>query len=276
MPIDWFTVAAQAVNFVILVALLTRFLYQPLRRVVGEREAKVAALLDDAARRAAEADARAQRLDAAERELGNRRRQALDDLAEEVGREREALLEAARAEVGRREREWHGSLERRQAEILDRVARTAVSHLAEALRAALADIADTELEERAVAAFLARFDALGGDELEAIGAAVRRSGATVRSARELAAPLRATLRERLEGRWGHDLTLHFEVEPRLLCGLALEADGRRLTWNAEQYVLDLEEELRRHLDEGDDVEAARRPAATAGAEAPTAEAIHAE
>lgn len=270
MPIDGFTVAAQVVNFVILVALLTRFLYRPLRRVVAEREAKVAGLLEDAAQRAADADERAARLDAAERELGVRRRKALDELAEEIERTRGALIDSAREEVARREREWHASLERRRVEILDRVARTAVSHLAEALRSALADLADTELEERAVAAFLARFDALEDAEIAAIGRASLRSGATVCSARALSAPLRETLRQRLEDRFGAALELRFEVDERLLCGLDLQADGRRLAWNAEQYVLDLEEELRRHL--ADDVDdRSLRPSNPAEAPAEIAE-----
>src|ERR1700678_4797195 len=43
MPIDWFTVVAQAVNFLILVWLLKRFLYQPILRAIDARERGIAA-----------------------------------------------------------------------------------------------------------------------------------------------------------------------------------------------------------------------------------------
>ena len=43
MPIDWFTVTAQALNFVVLVWLLKRFLYGPILRAVDAREQRVAA-----------------------------------------------------------------------------------------------------------------------------------------------------------------------------------------------------------------------------------------
>ena len=43
MLIDWFTVVAQIVNFLILVALLKRFLYGPLIRAIDARENGIAA-----------------------------------------------------------------------------------------------------------------------------------------------------------------------------------------------------------------------------------------
>jgi F-type H+-transporting ATPase subunit b len=48
MLIDWFTVGAQALNFIILVWLLKRFLYKPILDAVDAREQRVAAELADA------------------------------------------------------------------------------------------------------------------------------------------------------------------------------------------------------------------------------------
>ena len=48
MLIDWFTVAAQGVNFVILVWLLKHFLYKPILGAIDAREKHIAAELADA------------------------------------------------------------------------------------------------------------------------------------------------------------------------------------------------------------------------------------
>lgn len=48
MLIDWFTVIAQVVNFLILVWLLKRFLYQPILNAIDAREQRVATELADA------------------------------------------------------------------------------------------------------------------------------------------------------------------------------------------------------------------------------------
>ena len=55
MLIDWFTVGAQVLNFVVLVWLMKRFLYRPILDAIDAREKRVAAELADADARRAEA-----------------------------------------------------------------------------------------------------------------------------------------------------------------------------------------------------------------------------
>ena len=55
MLIDWFTVVAQAINFLILVWLLKRFLYKPILHAIDEREKGIAAQLAEAEAKKAEA-----------------------------------------------------------------------------------------------------------------------------------------------------------------------------------------------------------------------------
>ena len=69
MLIDWFTVGAQALNFIILVWLLKRFLYKPILNAVDAREKRIAAELADADAKKAEAQKRARRVPTEERDL---------------------------------------------------------------------------------------------------------------------------------------------------------------------------------------------------------------
>ena len=55
MGIDWFTFFAQIINFLILVWLLKRFLYQPILHAIDAREKRIAAELADADAKKAEA-----------------------------------------------------------------------------------------------------------------------------------------------------------------------------------------------------------------------------
>ena len=55
MLIDWFTVSAQVVNFLILVWLMKRFLYKPIIDAIDARETRVAKELADADARMADA-----------------------------------------------------------------------------------------------------------------------------------------------------------------------------------------------------------------------------
>src|SRR5580693_691003 len=55
MLIDWFTVGAQAGNFLILVWLLKRFLYKPVLAAIDEREKRITVELRNADQKKAEA-----------------------------------------------------------------------------------------------------------------------------------------------------------------------------------------------------------------------------
>ena len=55
MLIDWFTVGAQVLNFLILVWLMKRFLYKPILNAIDVREKRIAAELADADMKKAEA-----------------------------------------------------------------------------------------------------------------------------------------------------------------------------------------------------------------------------
>jgi len=50
MLIDWFTVGAQALNFIVLVWLLKRFLYKPVLSAIDAREQRIARASADADR----------------------------------------------------------------------------------------------------------------------------------------------------------------------------------------------------------------------------------
>ena len=56
MLIDWFTVAAQIINFLILVALLKHFLYGRIINAMDQREARITSRLEEAERKKSEAE----------------------------------------------------------------------------------------------------------------------------------------------------------------------------------------------------------------------------
>ena len=84
MLIDWFTVVAQAVNFIILVWLLKHFLYKPILDAIDAREKRIEMELAAADAKKAEA--------LKERDTFLRKNEAFDE-------QRAALLSAAETEA---------------------------------------------------------------------------------------------------------------------------------------------------------------------------------
>jgi F-type H+-transporting ATPase subunit b len=96
MLIDWFTVAAQALNFLILVWLMKRFLYKPILNAIDAREKLIAKELADADAKKAEAQKEHEEFQKKNEEFDQQRAALLTKATDEAKTERERLLDDAR------------------------------------------------------------------------------------------------------------------------------------------------------------------------------------
>src|ERR1035438_9903310 len=96
MLIDWFTVCAQALNFLILVWLMKRFLYQPILDAIDGREKKVAAELADANAKRAEAQKDRDDFQHKNEEFDKQRAALMTKATDEANAEHQRLLDEAR------------------------------------------------------------------------------------------------------------------------------------------------------------------------------------
>ncbi|MGB5096847.1 MAG: hypothetical protein WBN82_02930, partial [Porticoccaceae bacterium] len=96
MLIDWFTVGAQVVNFLILVWLLKRFLYRPILDAIDAREKRIASELADAAAGMAEAVATRDDFDRKSEAFEQQRATLLKQATDAAKAERHRLMDEAR------------------------------------------------------------------------------------------------------------------------------------------------------------------------------------
>ena len=163
MLIDWFTVGAQALNFLILVWLLKRFLYKPILDAIDAREKRIAAELADAAAKKAEAEKERDEFQRKNEEFDQQRAALLSKATDEAKAERQRLLDEARkaADALRAKRQETLRTERQSLERGHRRAGPSEEVFAIA-RKALADLATTSLEERMGEVFTRRLRAMDG------------------------------------------------------------------------------------------------------------------
>lgn len=118
MQIDWWTLALQAINFLVLVWLLQRFLYKPVQAVIARRREQTESVMAEARSLRSEAEKRAAELEEERKELASARDKALEDAHAQARKEHEAILQRARAEAERitDEARERIAIERRDAE----------------------------------------------------------------------------------------------------------------------------------------------------------------
>ena len=94
MLINWFTVLAQIVNFLILIYLLKRFLFKPILRAMAEREKKMVEALNRAEQAEQKAQARALELEKEKTALAQDREGLMLEARDQVAQWREDTLKA--------------------------------------------------------------------------------------------------------------------------------------------------------------------------------------
>ena len=154
MLIDWFTVGAQALNFIILVWLLKRFLYKPILNAIDAREKKIAAELADADAKRTQAQRERDEFEHKNQEFDQQRAALLTKATDEASTERQRLLENARQEaeaLGAKRRE---ALRTDAKAINQAIAQRIQQEVFEIARKALSDLAAESLEERMCEAFI--------------------------------------------------------------------------------------------------------------------------
>src|SRR5690554_2500974 len=252
MGIDWFTLGAQVVNFLVLVALLKHFFYDRIIGAMDEREAAIASRLEGAARERESAAEEAALYRSRNRELEAQRERLLAEAAEDARALRHQLVEAARREAEEVRAQWRASLENERRALLqefrERLGRSVVG----VARRALAELADAQLEAQVLKVFVERVRGLDTGERETIVAALRDSSREVeiRTAFPLDAPAREELARALRAHLDEGIALRFTTVPQLVCGIELRAHSYRLSWNLDTYHDGLEAQVSEALDEG--------------------------
>ncbi|MCC8998840.1 MAG: F0F1 ATP synthase subunit B [Candidatus Contendobacter sp.] len=235
MQIDEFTVAAQIVNFLILVWLLKRFLYGPITQAIAARQQQIAAALEDAQRQTQQAEADRQAYQARLAELDAQRETWLTQAQQDVATQREAWLATARREVDSLRADWLAAWRRERAEQQRALQREAACRLTAAVRDALRELADAELEPRMFEPLLARLRALDASERTALAQAAQ-GGCTVTTAFTLDTALQTQWRIALSEGLGNAVPLVFRHDPEAACGITLEMPGHRLVWTLDSYL----------------------------------------
>src|SRR5579864_2168857 len=160
MLIDWFTVVAQIVNFLVLVALLKHFLWGRLVRAIDEREKRVAGQLAEADAKHQNAELQMEQVRARTDEFEARRDAMLLEAKQEAEEKHKELIQQAREQVQVLEAKWHQDLEREQTAFLDELRRRAASEMLAIIRRALADLACADIQHCAIEVFLERLRTL--------------------------------------------------------------------------------------------------------------------
>jgi F-type H+-transporting ATPase subunit b len=260
MLIDWFTVGAQALNFLILVWLLKHFLYKPILDAIDAREKGIAAQLADATTKKAEAQKEHAEFQSKNKAFDEQRGALLGKATDEAKTEREHLLDQARKDSDALRAAEAAALQSDQKRLGTEIVRLTKEEVFGIARKTLADLATVSLEERMGEVFTRRLRQMDGKAKASLGAALKADPepAILRSAFVLPADQQAAIQNALNETFSAQVRVKFETAPEAVCGIELSAGGQKVAWSIADYLKSLDSKVGALLD----AQAAPLPKAT--------------
>jgi F-type H+-transporting ATPase subunit b len=252
MLIDWFTVGAQVLNFLILAWLMKHFLYKPVLDAIGAREKLIATELADAAAKKAEAQKDRDEFQHKNEEFDQQRAALLTKATDEAKAQGERLIDEAGKAADALSAKRQETLKTEAHNLDQALARRTSQEVFAITRKALADLATTTLEERMGEVFTRRLRELNGSGKTCIAEALKKSPdpAVVRSTFEIPAEQRAAIQNSLNETFSTEVRVRFETAPDLVSGIELTTNGEKVAWSIADYLTSMEKGVAELIDGG--------------------------
>lgn len=245
MQINWFTVIAQIVNFIILVWLLKRYLYKPILSAIDEREKKIVAQIADADAKKAEAIKEQAEFKQNNEKFEQEKKALMDKAVAETNAQREKLLEAARNDANTLRTTQEKAINDKQQELNNDIAQKTQTGVLAISRKVLADLASVGLEEQMADIFIKKLSGLNEDGKKQFDNAFKSAPGMVivKSAMALTEKEKVDIKNAINEIVGAAPQCQFQVAPELISGIELTSNGYKLAWSVAAYLDSFEKNI---------------------------------
>src|SRR5665648_295457 len=278
MKINWFTVIAQIINFLILVWLLKRFLYKPILKAIDEREEKIAAQIKDAEAKDVTAKKEQAEFQKKNETFDKEKKELRDKAIAETNVERQKLLEDARNEATELRSKLDKSLKEMQENLNSDIAQKTQQEVFAIARKTLADLASLSLEEQSANIFIKRLNDLKKEEKKKFIDTLKSDSKPilVQSAFDLPEKQQADIKNAVNDMLGMNTKYQFKTTPELISGIEISSNGYKIAWSISAYLDSIQKNISETMKEEQEPGPKEEPKAESKAESKVKEVSKAE
>lgn len=253
MLIDWFTVIAQAINFLILVWLLKRFLYKPILNAINEREEKIKTQLSEAESTMEKAEKEQEKYRKKKQDIEEKREALIEEAKEDAKEKRRQQLEAARKESEELRARLKTSIREDYTNLNREIKNRLQKEVFTIARKVLKDLASASLEKHIAKTFIQRLKDWEKQQNGKDGLKERLTDATekplVKSAFELPSEQQENIEQEISQMADRDIDCRFETDAKKIAGIELTVGGHKIAWSINEYLESFEKQLTELLDD---------------------------
>ena len=235
---DWFTIGAQLLNFLVLIWLLKRFLYQPILEALDAREHRISAELADADNKKQQAQAEQAEFLQKNQAFEQQRAQLFAQMNEEAKVHRQSLLDEVRAEADNLRLKQQQALQDEQKNLMTVISQRTQTEVLAIARQTLQNLAGVSLESHIVSVFIEKLQNINDSEKQKINTSAM--PLEIRTAFELSPNQKTDISQAVEKAFGLKSELQFSIAAHLISGIELSSDGYKFSWSVADYLAGLE------------------------------------
>jgi F-type H+-transporting ATPase subunit b len=238
MLINWFTLVAQLLNFLILLWLLNKFLYKPVLKSLDERENRIAAVISDAESMKLNAKKELEEYSAKNASFDKERESIIQHSRIEAEQERITIIKNAKNAAQQ-------LIDKQKAVLIDErdtfyhtASTILTSQILRITEKTISMLSDSSLEAQLANKFINNIKNLTENERNNITDLLTSSGnhLCIRSSMPLENSVFSDLEQTLKSIFGLSIVITSETAPSLLCGMELIIDTYKLSWNAHDFI----------------------------------------
>jgi F-type H+-transporting ATPase subunit b len=245
MKIDWFTIGAQAINFLILVWLLKHFLYKPILEAIAAREKRIASELADAKTKKEEAQKEHDQFNQKNADFDKQRAELLTKATDDAKAEGARLLDEARKTATALSTKLHEAIDSEAVQLNKEIGHRIEQEVFSVARKALTDLAGSDLDDLMVKAFIQKLKQLSTAEKRTLTPPspshlpAKAPPSVIRSSFNLKNSLRSKIKSAAKEILGHTIPVAFETDPDLVSGIEWTSNGQKIAWSISDYLSSL-------------------------------------
>jgi len=245
MNINWFTVIAQLINFLILVWLMRRFLYKPVLAAIDEREKKIAGQLADASAKKAEAEKEKADFEQKNEQFEQYKNGLMEKAVSETNVERKKIMDSAYADAELLRAKQKDALAKMEVNLNHQIEQKIRMEVFAISRKTLADLASVNLEDQLIARFVNLLHEMKAEDRKKFTDACNsgKDPVLVQSAFDLKQVQKTDIQNAVLAILGFPAQFQFKTRPEIISGIELSANGYKVGWSISDYLNSLEKSI---------------------------------
>ena len=246
MGIDLVTLIAQIINLVVLIWLMKRFLYQPILKMVSERQALIDAEIKRAHQARQEALLQEAQYNKKLSDFEAKRSEMLSQVRQEVDAFQQKLLTESKQAIAYSRKNWQAELEQEKQSFDVTLQAAIVKNFKIFASDALQDMAGIELSSLVLKKFKEKMQKISKTSYKQMQDNILKNGKVIVSTdtkldNQTKADIKAFLTDFFVLQ--NDVKFEFKEDAELICGIQIQVGEHQTSWNLKNYLEAFEDNM---------------------------------